>query len=195
MKGTQIRPGMLVRSRDGYLLGEVFLVSDEEVVIAAGDFFRRDQTITTGDIHHVDGVGLILEHDRATMRAVNEQLGAIPPSRFTPRPEAEPARPHESEPPREPLRPSRTDRRVRSDDEQGLQLRPRDLQKARMGTAEHHHHGPRTPKTPLPLGGALHLTPREFEAARMDSVKFDEEESRRREGVEREPFIREPEGE
>lgn len=164
MSGVSIRPGMRVTTADGHALGTLSFAGDDELVIAAGDFFQRDQTFLRADILRVAHDGVVLRQDLETMRAVQ----ATPTIGLPPSMRERPAAGDRAAPP--------DDLRATApvaDDTPGLGLSPTAFENARMDSAK--FHGRRSANAgvePKTEGGTLNLQPRDLERARMDSAHF-----------------------
>jgi hypothetical protein len=183
----RIQSGMAVRSRDGHPVGVVAWVSDDELVVAAGELFRRDQTVRMDDVLEVRAGVVILDHDRETLADVNAQPAALlPPRRHrtTVPPEGASvsgpsvrsghhelhgllgtvsarAHPHTPEMQNEP---------------EPLELQPTDLQQVRVDEGEFQRFTEPAPPEEVAADhrfeGALHLSPRDLGRMRMESSKF-----------------------
>jgi len=110
---SEIREGMLVRSRDGERIGRVVEIADSGILVERG-FFARDYRLPWREIAGIQGTELFLVRDREQLRRMDqrEEAGVV----------AETAAPADT---------------LRG----GLGLHPRDLVEARMDSARFQDHG------------------------------------------------------
>jgi hypothetical protein len=122
---SEIRQGMLVRSRDGERIGRVVEIADSGILVEQGYFFARDYRLPWREVGGIQGKELFLVRDREQLRRMDqrEEAGVV----------AETAAPATA--PATTTMPATTPLRG------GLGLHPRDLEEARMDSAKFQDHG------------------------------------------------------